>query len=93
MEMYAVELLGYIILVVCYGAICYMCGKGDLLNLISDMLQSKANEIKDRDRCICEKCNHWHRYTKVKTDRGLCTHFMHETLEDGYCSESEEKID
>lgn len=35
------------ILIVGYGAICYMCGKGDLLNVIALMLQDKAKELEE----------------------------------------------
>ena len=46
--MAAVEMLAYIVLVVGYGALCYMAGKGDLLNLIPLMLLEKAKEIEER---------------------------------------------
>ena len=42
------ELLLYIILLLGYGGLCYLCGKGDLLNLIPLMLQEKAKEIEER---------------------------------------------
>lgn len=47
MMMAALEMVAYCILVIGYGAICYMCGKGDLLNLILLMLLQKAKEIEE----------------------------------------------
>lgn len=35
------------ILIVGYGAICYMCGKGDLLNVVALTLQDKAKELEE----------------------------------------------
>ena len=46
--MEAVEMIAYIVLVVGYGAICYIAGKGDVLNLIPLMLLEKAKELKER---------------------------------------------
>ena len=36
------------VLIVGYSAICYMCGKGDLLNVISLALQDKARELEEK---------------------------------------------
>ena len=46
--MVAVEILAYIVLVVGYGALCYIAGKGDFLNLIPLMLLEKAKELKEK---------------------------------------------
>lgn len=35
-------------LVIGYGAICYLAGKGNLLNLIPLMLQEKLKELKEK---------------------------------------------
>lgn len=35
----------------------------------------------------CRICPNYHAYVNTKQGRGLCTHFMHEMPEDGYCSE------
>lgn len=39
----------------------------------------------------CRFCPNYHAYTNAKQGRGLCTHFMHEMPEDGFCSEHREK--
>lgn len=41
------ETIAYCILILVYGAVCYMAGKGDLLNLIPKMLLQKAKEIEE----------------------------------------------
>lgn len=41
------ELIAYCILVLGYGAICYIAGKGDILNLLPLMLLEKAKEIEE----------------------------------------------
>lgn len=41
------ETIAYCILILAYGAVCYMSGKGDLLNLIPKMLLQKAKEIEE----------------------------------------------
>ena len=46
--MTAFEVVTYCVLIIGYGAMCYMAGKGDLLNLIPQMLLEKAKEIEDR---------------------------------------------
>lgn len=43
-----IEILLIPILIVGYGAICYICGKGDLLNVIALMLRDKAKELEER---------------------------------------------
>lgn len=43
-----IEILLIPILIVGYGAVCYICGKGDLLNVIALMLQDKAKELEKR---------------------------------------------
>ena len=43
-----IEVLFAPVLILVYGAICYICGKGDLLNVISLMLQDKAKELEER---------------------------------------------
>ena len=43
-----IEILLIPILIVGYGAICYVCGKGDLLNVIALMLQDKAKELEEK---------------------------------------------
>lgn len=43
-----IEILLVPILIVGYGAICYICGKGDLLNVIALMLQERAKELEER---------------------------------------------
>ena len=35
----------------------------------------------------CKNCPKYHAYVNAKIGRGLCTRFMHEMPEDGYCSE------
>lgn len=42
-----IETLLTAILIVGYGAMCYMCGKGNLLNVIALMLQDKAKELEE----------------------------------------------
>lgn len=54
--MTAVEMLAYIVLVVGYGALCYIAGKGDLLNLIPLMLLEKAKDIEERLKKDDGKC-------------------------------------
>lgn len=41
------EIVTYCVLVLGYGAICYIAGKGDILNLIPLMLLEKAKEIEE----------------------------------------------
>lgn len=43
-----IEILLIPILIVGYGAICYICGKGDLFNVIALMLQDNAKELEER---------------------------------------------
>lgn len=43
-----IEILLIPILIVGYGAICYICGKGDLLNVIALMLRDKAKQLEER---------------------------------------------
>ncbi len=38
----------YCVLVLSYGAVCYMAGKGDILNLVPQMLLEKAKEIEKK---------------------------------------------
>lgn len=54
-------------LVIVYGVVCYICGKGDLLNVITLMLQDKAKELEKRlkettysEMTIDEKIEYWH---------------------------------
>lgn len=42
-----IEILLTPILIVGYGAICYVCGKGDLLNVVALILQDKAKELEE----------------------------------------------
>ena len=35
-------------LAIVYGVVCYICGKGDLLNVIALMLQDKAKELEQK---------------------------------------------
>lgn len=46
--MFGFELLLYCVLVVGYGAMCYLAGKGDLMNLIPQILLQKAKEIEEQ---------------------------------------------
>ena len=41
------ETIAYCILILAYGAVCYMAGKGDLLNLIPKMLLQIAKDIEE----------------------------------------------
>lgn len=41
------ETIVYCILILSYGVVCYMAGKGDLLNLIPKILLEKAKEIEE----------------------------------------------
>lgn len=42
------EILLIPILIIVYGVVCYICGKGDLLNVIALMLQDKGKELKEK---------------------------------------------
>lgn len=42
------EYLFVVMLVFAFGAACYTAGKGDLLNLIPEMLLEKAKEIEEK---------------------------------------------
>lgn len=42
------EIILYPFLVFGFGAICYMCGKGDLLKIIPLMLQDKLKELQEK---------------------------------------------
>ena len=46
--MTSLEIIIYPFLVFGFGAICYICGKGDLLNVMSLMLQDKAKDLEER---------------------------------------------
>lgn len=48
MELTLFEIILYPFLVYGFGAVCYVCGKGDLLNVISLMLQNKAKELEEK---------------------------------------------
>ena len=41
-------IVGTAILVLTYGVICYLAGKGDLLNVIVLMLQDKTKELENK---------------------------------------------
>lgn len=43
-----IEILLVPILILAYGVVCYICGKGDLLNVIALMLQDKAKELEEK---------------------------------------------
>ena len=43
-----IEILLVPILILAYGVVCYICGKGDLLNVIALMLQEKAKDLEER---------------------------------------------
>lgn len=43
-----IEFLLIPILILAYGVVCYICGKGDLLNVIALMLQERAKELEER---------------------------------------------
>lgn len=42
------EVCAYCVLIIGYGAICYLAGKGDMLNLIPKMLLEKAKDIEKK---------------------------------------------
>lgn len=46
--MNAFELAIMPFLVIVYGVVCYICGKGDLLNVVALMLQDKTKELEER---------------------------------------------
>lgn len=51
-----IEILLVPILILAYGIVCYICGKGDLLNVIALMLQDKAEQLtKDIEEREMEK--------------------------------------
>lgn len=70
-----IEILLVPILIVCYGAICYMCGKGNLLNILALMLQDKAKELEEKlkdttqDMTIDKKIEYWHTHDTGKSLR------------------------
>ena len=43
-----IEILLVPVLIIVYGVVCYICGKGDLLNVISLMLQDRAKDLEER---------------------------------------------
>ncbi len=43
-----IEILIVPILILAYGVICYICGKGDLFNVLALALQDKAKELEER---------------------------------------------
>lgn len=62
-----IEFLLIPILILAYGVVCYICGKGDLLNVIALMLKDKAKELEKRlkettysEMTIDEKIEYWH---------------------------------
>lgn len=42
--------VGTAMLVLSYGVICYLAGKGDLLNVVVLMLQDKVKELEDKNK-------------------------------------------
>ena len=53
------EILLIPILILVYGVVCYICGKGDLLNVIALMLQDKAKELEKRLKDTTEEDGEW----------------------------------
>lgn len=43
------------ILILAYGVVCYICGKGDLLNVIALMLQDRAKELEKKTKETTEE--------------------------------------
>lgn len=78
------EMVAYIILVLCYGGICYTAGKGDLLNLIPEMLLEKAKEI-GKEQVWCSECA-YHAEGGCPAGRVWCKAIQRHMPEDGYCS-------
>ena len=42
---------------------------------------------------LCKDCRHYHAYINAKIGLGLCTYFMQETQNYGFCSNAERKED
>lgn len=54
------EMLLVAMLVLAFGALCYVCGKGDLLNIIPLMLQEMADSLKAKTIVRCKEC-YWYK--------------------------------
>lgn len=64
------EIVAAAMLIFAYGATCYLCGKGDLLNLVPLMLQEWTERLKAKNEIVhcmdcdwykldCESCGFW----------------------------------
>lgn len=64
-----IELLLIFILILAYGVVFYICGKGDLFNVIALMLQDKAKELEERLKDTTEEEKTMNKEAKINLNQ------------------------